>query len=74
MSDLDRGRRAMPPESVRATTQLAGLADLLIRSILPLLLALVAGGALVAALGHNPFDFYLDIYRGGIELSPGRTA
>ena len=41
---------------------------MLIRSILPLLLALVAGGALVAALGHNPFSFYLDIYRGGIEL------
>jgi ABC-type uncharacterized transport system permease subunit len=56
------------PENVRATAPLAGLADLLIRSILPLLLALVAGGALVGALGHNPFQFYLDIYRGGIEL------
>jgi general nucleoside transport system permease protein len=56
------------PESVRATAPLAGIADLLIRSILPLLLALVAGGALIAALGHNPFSFYLDIYRGGIEL------
>jgi simple sugar transport system permease protein len=56
------------PESVRATAPLAGTADLLIRSILPLLLALVAGGALIAALGHNPFSFYLDIYRGGIEL------
>jgi general nucleoside transport system permease protein len=56
------------PESVRATRPLAGIADLLIRSILPLLLALVAGGALIGALGHNPFSFYLDIYRGGIEL------
>jgi ABC-type uncharacterized transport system permease subunit len=56
------------PESVRATAPFAGIADMLIRSILPLLLALVAGGALVAALGHNPFSFYLDIYRGGIEL------
>jgi ABC-type uncharacterized transport system permease subunit len=56
------------PESVRATTPLAGFADLLIRSIVPLLLALVAGGVLVAVLGHNPFSFYLDIYRGGIEL------
>jgi general nucleoside transport system permease protein len=56
------------PESVRATAPLAGIADLLIRSILPLLLALVAGGALIGALGHNPFSFYLDIYRGGIEL------
>ena len=57
------------PESVRATAPLAGMADLLIRSILPLLLALVAGGALIGALGHNPFSFYLDIYRGGIELT-----
>jgi general nucleoside transport system permease protein len=56
------------PESVRATAPLAGIADLLIRSILPLLLALVAGGALIGALGHNPFNFYLDIYRGGVEL------
>jgi ABC-type uncharacterized transport system permease subunit len=58
-----------PPEAVRATAPLAGVADLLIRSILPLLLALVAGGALIGALGHNPFQFYLDIYRGGIELT-----
>jgi ABC-type uncharacterized transport system permease subunit len=56
------------PESVRATRPLAGIADLLIRSILPLLLALVAGGALIGALGHNPFGFYHDIYSGGIEL------
>jgi simple sugar transport system permease protein len=56
------------PENVRATTPLTGIADLLIRSILPLLLALVAGGVLIAVLGHNPFNFYLDIYSGGIEL------
>jgi ABC-type uncharacterized transport system permease subunit len=57
------------PESVRATAPLAGIADLLIRSILPLAMALVAGGILIAALGHNPFDFYHDVWRGGIELS-----
>jgi simple sugar transport system permease protein len=57
------------PESVRATTPVAGIAELVIRSILPLALALVAGGILVAALGHNPFAFYHDIERGGIELS-----
>jgi ABC-type uncharacterized transport system permease subunit len=57
------------PENVRATAPLAGFADMLIRSILPLFLALVAGGALVGALGHNPFAFYRDIYSGGIELT-----
>jgi len=57
------------PENVRATAPLAGVADMLIRSIMPLLLALIAGGALVGALGHNPISFYHDIYSGGIELS-----
>jgi simple sugar transport system permease protein len=57
------------PENVRATTPLTGVADLLIRSIMPLVLALVAGGILIATLGHNPFAFYLDVWRGGIELS-----
>ena len=69
MSDVLISSAGEAPESVRATAPLAGMADLLIRSILPLLLALVAGGALIAALGHNPFDFYLNIYRGGIELT-----
>jgi simple sugar transport system permease protein len=57
------------PENVRATTPLTGVADLLLRSIMPLVLALVAGGILIATLGHNPFAFYLDVWRGGIELS-----
>ena len=61
-------------EAVRATAPLAGLADLLVRSILPLVLALVAGGALIAVLGHNPFSFYLDIWRGGIELSAWQSS
>jgi simple sugar transport system permease protein len=69
VSDVLISSAGEAPESVRATAPLAGIADLLIRSILPLLLALVAGGALIAALGHNPFDFYLNIYRGGIELT-----
>ena len=56
-------------EAVRATAPLHGAADLVIRSIAPLVLALVTGGILIAALGHNPFGFYLDVWRGGIELS-----
>jgi general nucleoside transport system permease protein len=69
VSDVLISSAGEAPESVRATAPLAGVADLPIRSILPLLLALVAGGALIAALGHNPLDFYLNIYRGGIELT-----
>ena len=41
--------------------------DILIRSIVPILLALVAGGLLLLALGHNPLIFYRDIWRGGVE-------
>jgi simple sugar transport system permease protein len=41
--------------------------DLLIRSIVPVVLALVAGGILLLALGRNPVTFYGDIWQGGIE-------
>jgi general nucleoside transport system permease protein len=40
-------------------------ADVLIRSIVPVVLALVAGGILLAALGHNPFTFYSDVWKYG---------
>ena len=42
------------------------VADILIRSIVPVLLALVAGGILLAALGRNPFSFYSDIWKYGV--------
>ncbi len=41
--------------------------DLLIRSIVPVALALVAGGIVLLALGRNPATFYANIWRGGIE-------
>src|SRR5207253_10126484 len=41
--------------------------DVLIRSIVPVALALVAGGILLLALGRNPLTFYGDIWKGGIE-------
>jgi ABC-type uncharacterized transport system permease subunit len=41
--------------------------DVTIRSFLPVVLALVAGGLLLLCLGHNPFTFYLNVWRGGIE-------
>jgi ABC-type uncharacterized transport system permease subunit len=45
----------------------ARLRDVTVRSLMPVVLALVAGGLLLLALGHNPFHFYADVYRGGIE-------
>ncbi len=41
--------------------------DILIRSVVPVAAALVAGGVLLLALGRNPLTFYGDIWRGGIE-------
>jgi len=43
------------------------LLDVVMRSIVPVLLALVAGGVLLAALGRNPFTFYGSIWTGGIS-------
>jgi simple sugar transport system permease protein len=41
--------------------------DALIRSLVPVLLALVAGGVLLAALGDNPFTFYSNIWQYGVS-------
>jgi simple sugar transport system permease protein len=46
--------------------RLERLADVVIRSIVPVLLALVAGGVLLLALGRNPLTFYGNIWTGGI--------
>jgi ABC-type uncharacterized transport system permease subunit len=43
------------------------LLDVLIRSVVPVALALVAGGFLLLGLGRNPLSFYGNIWRGGIE-------
>jgi simple sugar transport system permease protein len=43
------------------------LFDVLVRSVVPVVLALVAGGVLLLALGKNPLTFYGDIWTGGIE-------
>src|SRR5712691_9199633 len=43
------------------------LLDVLVRSIVPVALALVAGGVLLLALGRNPLTFYGDIWAGGVE-------
>jgi simple sugar transport system permease protein len=43
------------------------LADVLIRSVFPVVLALVAGGILLVALGVNPFTFYSDVWKYGVS-------
>ncbi|MEO9173932.1 MAG: ABC transporter permease, partial [Gaiellales bacterium] len=59
---------AATPSRRNGPRQFAGLLrDVSIRSLLPVLLALVAGGLLLLALQRNPLDFYLNVWRDGIE-------
>lgn len=53
-------------EAVPAPSRLSAPLDILIRGVGPVVLALIAGGILLLALGHNPIRFYGDIYQGGI--------
>jgi general nucleoside transport system permease protein len=52
-----------PARSRRA----AALRDTLVRSLVPVILALIAGGVLIAVLGHNPFSFYRSIWQYGVQ-------
>ncbi len=56
-------RGPAPPRSRR----LARLRDALIRSLVPVILALLAGGVLLAILGRDPFTFYSDIWQYGVQ-------
>jgi simple sugar transport system permease protein len=63
-------REASPTREAPARSrQLAPVGDFLLRSILPLVLALGAGAIILAAIGVDPIKYYKDIYVGGIELS-----
>jgi simple sugar transport system permease protein len=54
-----------PGAPIRSRRVLA-VRDALIRSLVPVILALVAGGALLAILGVNPFTFYGNIWQYGV--------
>jgi simple sugar transport system permease protein len=43
------------------------LLDVVVRSLVPVVLALLAGGILLLGLGRNPLTFYGNIWKGGIE-------
>jgi ABC-type uncharacterized transport system permease subunit len=64
MSELEAG---IPAARVGPAAFAARLRDISIRSLLPVVLALIAGGLLLLCLKRNPLVFYLDVWRGGIE-------
>jgi len=55
--------RSRPARSIRGERIL----DVVIRSIVPVVLALVAGGILLLALGRDPLTFYGNIWTGGVS-------
>ena len=63
------GDHTVAPPRRRSRRSLRGerILDVVIRSIVPVILALVAGGVLLAALGRNPLTFYGNIWTGGIS-------
>jgi general nucleoside transport system permease protein len=57
-------QRPSAPSGPRLWTRIR---DTFIRSVVPVLLALVAGGLLLLALGRNPITFYQNVWKGGFE-------
>jgi simple sugar transport system permease protein len=55
------------PGAPGRSRRLLAVRDALIRSLVPVLLALVAGGVLLAALGDDPFTFYSNIWQYGVQ-------
>ena len=56
-------------DGARAVAGIGRMAESVVRSVVPVLLALVAGGLVLLALGANPITFYRNIWSGGVELS-----
>jgi general nucleoside transport system permease protein len=61
-ASLEAGLRAAEP------TRLARWWRTVVRSLAPVILALIAGGLLLLALGRNPVRFYVAVWQGGVEL------
>jgi len=55
------------PDTPARSRRALAVRDALIRSLVPVLLALVAGGMLLAALGDDPFTFYANIWQYGVQ-------
>jgi ABC-type uncharacterized transport system permease subunit len=60
-ASLESGARAAEP------ARLARWWRTFVRSLAPVILALIAGGLLLLALGQNPVRFYVAVWQGGIE-------
>jgi simple sugar transport system permease protein len=65
----DVGKQPQRPEATGRHAVLGRTGDFLLRSIFPLVLALGAGAVILAAIGVDPFQYYKDVYAGGVEFA-----
>jgi general nucleoside transport system permease protein len=69
-SDTALAPETRPLEPVSRSRRLvADALDVVVRSIVPVLLALGAGAILLLALGRDPITFYSNVWKGGIQLT-----
>ncbi len=61
--------REPPPSETARDAGLGTAGDVLVRSILPLLLAVGTGAIILAAIGVDPIQYYKDIWSGGVEFA-----
>ena len=64
-------REIMPtvdePLRPQRSRSVSRIIDVLVRSLVPVILALIAGGILLVILGRDPIAFYSDIWHGGVQ-------
>ncbi len=65
----DVGKQPQRPAATSRRAVLERTTGFVLRSILPLVLALGAGAVILAAIGVDPVQYYQDIYSGGIEFA-----
>lgn len=56
------------PAETAPNAAIGRVAESVVRSLVPILLALVAGGLVLLALGADPFQFYADVWSGGMDF------
>jgi ABC-type uncharacterized transport system permease subunit len=62
-----------PGEAAGGQAALERVGDFLLRSVLPLVLALGTGAIILAAIGVDPVQYYKDVYSGGSSSRRGKT-
>ena len=71
MTEASAAPGPAPGTAARTPGRLAVLADALVRSVGPIVLALLSGGILLALIGRDPIAFYGDVLQAGLLRPSG---